>query len=135
GINPQLILPPVVAQSDQQSFPAGAIAFSGSAENVPTVLIDVVVQRLPDQPDGAVGLSVLMGNLGCVRVCGGLGECGGCVGVGWVWVAVEVVWFVCGVLLCWVLFVVCVFGVFFGVLVVLRFWFVCCGGFVVCLVC
>ncbi|KPX46147.1 type III secretion system HrpP C-terminal domain-containing protein [Pseudomonas syringae pv. tagetis] len=64
----QLLVPPVVAQSDQQSFAGGAIAFSVRAENVPTELIDEVVQRLPDQPDGPLAFTLLMPNLGSVRV-------------------------------------------------------------------
>lgn len=38
------------------------------AEQVPTQLIDELAQRLPDQPDGPLSFTLLMPNLGSVRV-------------------------------------------------------------------
>jgi hypothetical protein len=64
----QLLVPPVSEEPDQQSFSGGAIAFPMHAEQVPTQLIDEVVQRLPDQPDGPLSFTLLMPNLGSVQV-------------------------------------------------------------------
>ncbi|AHG42305.1 type III secretion protein [Pseudomonas syringae CC1557] len=64
----QLLVPPVGAEPDQQSFSGGGIAFPVHADQVPTQLIDEIAQRLPDQPEGLLGFTLLMPNLGSVRV-------------------------------------------------------------------
>ncbi|RMP17131.1 Type III secretion protein HrpP [Pseudomonas syringae pv. delphinii] len=64
----QLLVPPVSAEPDQQGFGGGGIAFPVRAEQVPTQLIDELAQRLPDQPDGPLSFTLLMPNLGSVRV-------------------------------------------------------------------
>ncbi|RMS11527.1 Type III secretion system protein [Pseudomonas coronafaciens pv. garcae] len=64
----QLLVPPVAEETDQQSFAGGGISFPMHADHVPTQLIDEIAQRLPDQPEGPLGFTLLMPNLGSVRV-------------------------------------------------------------------
>lgn len=64
----QLLIPPVGAEPDQQSFSGGGIAFPMHTENVPTQLIDEIVQRLPDQPQGPLRFTLMMPSLGTVQV-------------------------------------------------------------------
>ena len=64
----QLLIPQVGEEPDQQGFGGSGVAFSAQSENVPTQLIDELAQRLPDQPDGPLAFSLLMPNLGSVRV-------------------------------------------------------------------
>lgn len=64
----QLLVPTVGAEPDQQSFTGGGIALPVRAEQVPTQLIDELAQRLPDQPEGLLSFTLLMPNLGSVRV-------------------------------------------------------------------
>lgn len=64
----QLLVPSVSEEPDQQSFAGSNLDFSGTTEPVPAQLIDEVAQRLPDQPAGPLNFTLLMPNLGQVRV-------------------------------------------------------------------
>ncbi|MBC3954593.1 type III secretion system HrpP C-terminal domain-containing protein [Pseudomonas triticifolii] len=64
----QLLVPAVSEERDQQGFAGGAVAFPVKSEAVPTQLIDEVAQRLPEQPEGPLNFTLLMPNLGTVRV-------------------------------------------------------------------
>ncbi|MGX9566213.1 type III secretion system HrpP C-terminal domain-containing protein [Pseudomonas sp. CFBP 5748] len=64
----QLLVPPVDAEPDRQGFGGGGIALPVRAEPVPTQLIDELAQRLSGQPEGPLSFTLLMPNLGSVRV-------------------------------------------------------------------
>ncbi|SHM79508.1 hook-length control protein FliK [Pseudomonas asturiensis] len=64
----QLLVPAVSEERDQQGFAGGALVFPVKTEAVPTQLIDEVAQRLPEQPEGPLNFTLLMPNLGTVRV-------------------------------------------------------------------
>lgn len=64
----QLLVLPVGTEPDQQSFAGGGVAFPVRAEQVPSQLIDELAQRLPDQPEGPLSFTLMMPNLGSVRV-------------------------------------------------------------------
>lgn len=64
----QLLVPVVGESPEQQSFAGGSLEFSPKVEAMPTRLIDEVAQRLPQQPTGPLNFTLLMPNLGKVRV-------------------------------------------------------------------
>ncbi|CAM3058956.1 HrpP [Pseudomonas floridensis] len=64
----QLLVPPVSEEPDQQSFAGGSLDFTTKTEPVPAQLIDELSQRLPQQPVGPLNFTLLMPNLGQVRV-------------------------------------------------------------------
>ncbi|MBD8186154.1 type III secretion system HrpP C-terminal domain-containing protein [Pseudomonas viridiflava] len=64
----QLLILPVGEEPDAQSFAGGSLDLSAKTEPMPTQLIDELAQRLPEQPPGPLNFTLLMPNLGKVRV-------------------------------------------------------------------
>lgn len=64
----QLLVPPVTEQQSESGFAGSSFSTLFPAEGVPTQLIDELAQRLPQQPDGPLSLTLLMPNLGKVQV-------------------------------------------------------------------
>jgi hypothetical protein len=64
----QLLVPPVTEQQSESAFAGSSFSTLFPTEGVPTQLIDELAQRLPQQPDGPLSLTLLMPNLGKVQV-------------------------------------------------------------------
>ncbi|WP_322114155.1 type III secretion system HrpP C-terminal domain-containing protein [Pseudomonas sp. KU26590] len=64
----QLLVPPVTEEQSESGFAGSSFSTLFPAEGVPTQLIDELAQRLPQQPDGPLSLTLLMPNLGKVQV-------------------------------------------------------------------
>lgn len=64
----QLLVPPVTEDQSESGFAGSSFSTLFPAEGVPTQLIDELAQRLPQQPDGPLSLTLLMPNLGKVQV-------------------------------------------------------------------
>lgn len=65
----QLLVLPVGTEPDQQGFAGGgSVTFPVRAEQVPSQLIDELARSLPDQPEGPLSFTLMMPNLGSVRV-------------------------------------------------------------------
>lgn len=64
----QLLVPPVKEEQSESGFAGSSFSTLFPGEGVPTQLIDELAQRLPQQPDGPLSLTLLMPNLGKVQV-------------------------------------------------------------------
>lgn len=64
----QLLVPAVTEQQSESSFAGSHLSTLFPAEGVPVQLIDELAQRLPQQPDGPLSLTLLMPHLGKVQV-------------------------------------------------------------------
>ncbi len=64
----QLLVPPVTEEQSESGFAGSSFSTLFPNEGVPTQLIDELAQRLPQQPDGPLSLTLLMPNLGKVQV-------------------------------------------------------------------
>ena len=64
----QLLVTPVTEQQSESAFAGSSFNTLFPIEGVPTQLIDELAQRLPQQPDGPLSLTLLMPNLGKVQV-------------------------------------------------------------------
>ncbi|KPC25855.1 HrpP [Pseudomonas syringae pv. cilantro] len=64
----QLLIPTVGEQPEQQGFGGSGVSLPTRTEHVPAELIDELAQRLPEQPTGPLAFTLLMPNLGTVRV-------------------------------------------------------------------
>lgn len=64
----KLLVLPVGEKTEQSGYSGSGFSLLPPSDGVPTQLIDELAQRLPDQPDGPLSVTLLMPNLGKIQV-------------------------------------------------------------------
>ena len=64
----QLLVQPVAEEPDHSGFSGSVFCMSSPSDDVPIELIDELAQHLPGQPEGPFSVTLLMPNMGKVKV-------------------------------------------------------------------